>query len=219
MNTKLPSYRTWPNAVALLVVLATVSAQPAKAQRQVQIPGMARAVNIQIPREFISASTSSEVQRRRQITQALANSPTGKGVVVDVYLTDWASSNILPLLYVGTLPSAVGMQGRIPADFWSELKEAYTKATYSKIPEIENYLPHSGTALKRLLAQTDPNSSLVFGFTPADEGKNIAPMLLARKIQYIRQSIVIFELAVDASASNATEALVDYLKDITVTSQ
>ena len=52
-------------------------------------------------------------------------------------------------------------------------------------------------------------------FTGTDD-KGSPPMLLARKLQYALQSFVLFELAVNASDSNAIETLENYLNQIDV---
>lgn len=191
-----------------------------RSQIQVTIPGMTKPVSLVVPSGFRPASTESEKRERSKLIRAVQESPSGKGIFTDVYRTRWGSSTLLPILYVGTLPAAVRVQGQVKASDWKEFRSLTVKQARAQLPAIEQQLARIGhspvtSALNRILLGADANTLVILGFSSVAEN-HLSPMLMARKLRYVRQSMVLFEVAIDASSPRAAETLEQYVKQIDV---
>lgn len=206
--------------VFLSSAIAHAETDRTQSQFQTLIPGMTNAVRLVLPSDFRAASTKAEKRKQSELIRALQENPGGKAVVADVYLTRWGRSSSLPILYVGTLPSAVKIQGRLRTSDWKEFSNLFTKQARAQLPPIERQLAPFGylqanRVLNRILSYGDAESAIILGFYPA-EGKDSSPVLLARKVRYVRQAIVLFEVAIDASMPRAVETLEQYVRQMDV---
>lgn len=193
--------------------------QAQQSQHEIIVPGMNKSVKIMLPHEFKRATSPTEMSARDKLTQALESSQSGKAVVAETFSTNWTKPTDLPILYVGTLPSAVKAQGRFTNDYWVKVRELFVGQSKSQIPIIVSHFKSFGrkdvsAALKRI-SNCDSNCVIILGFSPGTD-KGSPPMLLARKLRYFSRSFILFELAVNASGYNAIETLDDYLKQIEV---
>lgn len=207
--------------LGIIYLIATeIPCQAQQSQYQIIVPGMNKSVTIMLPYGFKRAMSVTEMSARDKLNQALESSQSGKAIVAETFSTNWANPTVLPFLFVGTLPSAVKAQGRFTWDYWTKARDMFVRQSKSQLPVIASHLKSFGhqdvsAALNRI-SRCDSNCVIILGFSPGTDDKGSPPMLLARKLRYVLQSFILFELAVNASDSNAIETLEDYLNQIDV---
>ncbi len=204
----------------ICLIAIEIPCQAQQSQYQIVVPGMNKSVKIMLPYGFKRAVSVTEMSARDKLNQALESSQGGKAIVAETFSTNWANLAVLPILFVGTLPSAVKAQGRFTKDYWTKARDMFIRQSKSQIPVIASHLKSFGhqnvSATLNRISRCDSNCVIILGFSPGTDDKGSPPMLLARKLQYALQSFVLFELAVNASDSNAIETLENYLNQIDV---
>lgn len=201
--------------VALVAAHSFVAHAADAQQYEVSVPGISSVVMVRVPPAFRPAATAAEASARQSLIKALQTNPLGKAVVSETFSTDWTRPTMLPVLYIGTLPSTERAQGNFTADYWSKAKEMFTQqAKLSVITLRQQMLTYGladpGDTMSRAIAGADPNTVILFGFAPTGKASDAPAILVARKLKYVRKSIVLFEAGVDASAPGAMATL-DYI--------
>jgi len=203
-------------SVAFIAAQSFTAAHAADApQYAVSIPGITSVVMVRIPPAFRPAATAAEASARKTLIDALQTNPLGKATISEAFSTDWTRPTTLPILYLGTLPSAEHAQGKFTSDYWKKLKEMFTQQAKMSVITLRQQmltygLPDPGDTMSRTIAAADNNTVVLFGFAPTGKASDAPPLLVARKLKYIRKSIVLFEAGVDASAPGAMATL-DYI--------
>ena len=189
---------------------------------EVSVPGVTSKVMIRVPEAFRLAANDAEAAGRKTLLDNLQTNSKGKAGVSEAFSTDWTHPATPPILFVGTLPGYESRQGKIPSGYWSQLKEmmvekANLSSAQARQQMLAHGLPDPGGTMSRTMDTTDANSLIFFGLAPP-VGKPSAGapalILLARKLKYVRNCIVMFEASVDASAPDAMAKLDEIIRTV-----
>ena len=183
---------------------------------KVLIPGMKAPVTIRIQKKFIPAWTEAERRLRQAILKDIEKASSATLVAAEVYATKWDGSAPFPLIIVGTLPTAVRFQGEVTDEGWKLLAHTLSEhARLSVLPlnqQMVNYgLPDCSDAMRRVLGNKAADTEVTFGFLPAGKNSDDPSLLSARKIKHVQQSLMVFDISVDASKAGAMESLESFL--------
>jgi len=176
------------------------------------------AFNARVPIQFRRAQSSSDVAAHLALARQIEGNPIGKSVVYEAFSVDWSHASHLPILYVGTIPAAKDGQGRFTSAYWKQFKEQFDKHSALLVVTLRQQMvsygmPDISDEMERIVKTTDSNTSIVFGFLPTG-ANSVPPHLVARKLIFIRNSIVLFEIAVDASKPNAMAKLSEIIESL-----
>lgn len=175
------------------------------------IPGSSKSTNIRLPPGLKLANSSEELKLKADLINGMENSKLGKLKVYEILSPNWKNKLALPLFCIGTLPSSEKLQGRIPIDLWMNLRRSCQEymdnnATSFRQQLISYGIPDPDIQLKDMLSPEE-NSVIIAGIFASADPQTQPSLLVARKAVFTDNSILIFEVAVDASEANCFQKL------------
>lgn len=194
---------------------------------EVVLRGIPRPVTMTFPARFRLADSHLARERRERFLKFYSHNPKIKGLYDEILLQDWASSNRLPNIVIGTLGATERQQGRITPKNWQAIRDGFASVSQKQVGEIrDQYRPpieaNSPLPLKTkeeliwFEDQTDPNSIVVLAHFRVEFDGKLEAVFSARKFLYKGGYLLFVNVVVDSSNPEALKTIKEYLSALSI---
>ncbi len=213
---------------ALVVFAPVVYSQNAKSEPiSIRLEGCPSALRLVLPTKFSRAHGPEASARRDEILEGLHANPGRKARYSDVFFVDWKNELAFPQVSVASLGTFISRQGKITEAEWQGVKTELVSASQAQrdrwvAKSIAKFKPNRSNEIAALqsriasITADRPNSIVAFGTSKAVVGGQLIESHTAAKFIYTKRCLAYVIAAVDGSAPNSFDELIQIASVIDV---